>query len=253
MLFFNRYAMVVWCLLLNVLCVHADEVRVAVAANFIAPARQIAESFEIVTGHKVVLSSGSTGKLYAQIKHGAPFAVFLSADSTTPQKLTLEGLADLNSRFTYAIGKLVLWSKIPGFVDNDGEVLRGSFGVLAIADPKLAPYGLAAQQVLVHMKLWNKVQPHLVMGESVGQTMQFVESGNADLGFVSLSQIIKDRIVSAGSWWQVPTEFYQPIYQDAIRLLNVPQNVATANAFLQYLQGPEATAIIQSYGYALPD
>lgn len=230
----------------------ASEVRVAVAANFTAPAQKIAALFQTTSGHTVILSFGSTGKFYAQIQAGAPFDVLLAADAETPHKLGVEGLADLNSGFTYAIGKLVLWSKTPHLVDNKGLVLHSQFGTLAIANPKLAPYGLAAQQTLEYLKLWDAVQQHLVIGESIAQTMQFADTGNADLAFVALSQTIKNGETIAGSLWLVPTHLYYPIHQSAIRLLTVGQDQSAVLAFLNYLKSSKALYIIKSYGYALP-
>ncbi len=173
--------------------VNAGEVNAAVAANFTAPAQQIAEQFQKETGHTVKLSFGSSGKFYSQIKEGAPFDVFLAADEKNPKLLEQEGLAIADTRFVYALGKLVLWSAQPGFVDNKGAVLsKGSYSKIAYADPKLAPYGLAAQETLQNMKLWDKVQSKLVTGESIAQTYQFAASGNAEMAFVALSQITKD-------------------------------------------------------------
>lgn len=229
----------------------AGEVRAAVAANFTAPAKLIAEQFQADTGHTVKLSFGSTGKLYSQIKAGAPFDVLLAADDTTPAKMAREGLGDGASQFTYAVGKLVLWSKKPGLVDARGEVLKGQFDKLAIANPKLAPYGLAAQETLTSLGLWSAVQERIVMGESISQTMQFADTGNADLAFVALSQTIKDGKAIAGSAWMVPQNLYTPIRQDAI-VLAAPQDKAAADAFLKYLKGAKAIAVIKGFGYDLP-
>lgn len=238
--------------ILGMLALRADagEVRAAVAANFTAPAKLIAEQFQTDTGHTVKLSFGSTGKFYAQIKAGAPFDVFLAADDTTPAKVAKEGLGDGTSEFTYAVGKLVLWSKKPGFVDAKGDVLKGKFDKLAIANPKLAPYGLAAQETMEKMGLWAGLQDRIVMGESISQTLQFADTGNADMAFIALSQTIKDGKPVEGSQWVVPAALYTPIRQDAI-LLAAPQDKAAAEAFLKYLKSPKAIAVIRSFGYDL--
>jgi molybdate transport system substrate-binding protein len=230
---------------------HADagEVRAAVAANFSVPAKTIAEQFQVDTGHTVKLSYGSTGKFYSQIKSGAPFDVLLAADDETPRKMAKEGLGDAASEFTYAIGKLVLWSKKPGFVDAGGHVLQSKFDKLAIANPKLAPYGLAAQETLESLGFWAGVQGRIVMGESIGQTLQFADTGNADLAFIALSQTIAKP--GPGSSWVVPKHLYNPIRQDAIILAH-PQDKAAAEAFLKYLKGAKAALVIKAYGYERP-
>ena len=230
---------------------HADagEIRVAVAANFTVPVQSIVEQFQADTGHTVKLSFGSTGKFYSQIKNGAPFDVLLAADDETPRKLAKEGLADAASEFTYAIGKLVLWSKKPGYVDGQGLVLQGKFDKLAIANPKLAPYGLAAQEALEGLKLWNGVKDRIVMGESITQTMQFADTGNADMAFVALSQTAGKPGV--GSSWVVPQHLYNSIRQDAT-LLAKPQDKLAAEAFLKYLKSARASAVIKRFGYELP-
>ena len=231
--------------------VHAAEVQVAVAANFTAPAQQIAGEFERKTGHKAVLSFGATGKFYAQISNGAPFEVFLAADDTTPARLDKEGGTVAGSRFTYAVGTLVLWSAKADFVDGKGEVLKGGkFNKLSVANPKTAPYGAAAIETLTRLKLLAAVQPKFVQGENISQTLQFVHTGNADLGFVALSQVFKDGKLSSGSAWIVPGEMHEPIYQDAVILAKGKDNPAAA-AFLEFLKSPYAHAVIKSYGYAL--
>ena len=227
------------------------EVQVAVAANFTAPMQKIAAEFEKDTGHKVLLSSGATGKFYAQIKNGAPFEVFLAADDETPAKLETEGDAVPGSRFTYAIGKLMLWSAQPGYVDSQGAVLKkGQFQHLAIANPKTAPYGAAAMEVLTHLNLLDAVQPKLVTGENIAQAHQFVATGNAQLGFVALSQVMENGKLTGGSGWQVPTKLYEPIRQDAV-ILAKGKDQPAAEALMKYLKGRKATAIIKSYGYDL--
>jgi len=229
----------------------ADEVLVAVAANFTAPMKLIAADFEKDSGHKARLAFGATGAFYAQIRNGAPFQVFLAADDETPAKLVQEGLADASSRFTYAIGGLVLWSAKPGFVDGRGEVLKtGQFTRLALANPKTAPYGRAAVETLTKLGLLSALEPRFVQGENIAQTFQFVMTGNAELGFVALSQVIKDGAVAEGSAWLVPAELHQPIRQDAV-LLTAARGNAAAPALLQYLKSNQARAVIRAFGYRL--
>ncbi len=229
----------------------AGEVQVAVAANFTAPIQAIAADFEKDTGHKLVTSVGATGQFYAQIKNGAPFEVFLSADDTTPQKLVAEGDAVKGSRFTYAVGTLALWSAKEDYVDAKGDVLkRNEYKHLSIANPKAAPYGLAATQVLAKLGLTDKVKDKLVEGQNITQAYQFVSTGNAELGFVALSQIYKDGKVTGGSAWIVPADMHDPIKQDAV-ILNKGKDNPAAKALADYLKGPKAAAIIKSYGYQL--
>ncbi|CAD5110164.1 molybdate ABC transporter substrate-binding protein [Zestomonas carbonaria] len=228
----------------------ADEVQVAVAANFTGPVQAMTEDFEKTTGHKLVTSFGATGQFYAQIKNGAPFEVFLSADDSTPAKLDQEGETVAGSRFTYAIGTLALWSAKEGYVDDQGEVLkRQDYRHLSIANPKTAPYGLAATQVLDHLGLRQAVAGKLVEGQNITQAHQFVASGNAELGFVALSQIYKDGQVTGGSAWIVPAELHEPIRQDAVILAKGKDNPA-AKAFVEYLKGEQAGKVIESYGYS---
>lgn len=229
----------------------ADEVQVAVAANFTAPIQAIAKDFEKDTGHKLVASFGATGQFYAQIKNGAPFEVFLSADDTTPEKLENEGETVKGSRFTYAIGTLALWSSKAGYVDDKGEVLKkNDYKHLSIANPKAAPYGLAATQVLAKLNLTEAIKGKLVEGQNITQAFQFVSTGNAELGFVALSQIYKDGKVSNGSAWIVPANLHDPIKQDAV-ILNKGKDNAAAKALVDYLKGPKAAEVIKSYGYEL--
>jgi molybdate transport system substrate-binding protein len=236
--------------------VKAEEATVAVAANFTAPMQKIAQAFEQDTGHKAKLVFGSTGKFYAQIKNGAPFAVLLSADDETPARLEKEGAAIAGTRFTYAVGRLALWSKNPALVDNKGQVLlsnttdKNNFKKLAIADPKLAPYGVAAMEVLMRMGALSKVAPKLVQGDSIGQAFQFVMTENAELGLVALSQISMDGRISQGSAWVVPQNLYTPLKQDAA-LLSLGKDNAAALALMKYLQSERAQAIIRAYGYTL--
>ena len=239
------------CLLLALgsLAAHAEEVSVAVAANFATPMQKIAVLFTQDTGHTATLSMGSTGKFYAQIKNGAPFHVLLSGDDETPLRLEKENAAAPHTRFTFAVGKLVLWSKQAGFVDAQGDVLRkGYFSHLAIADPKLAPYGAAAIETLQALGLLTKLQPRLVQGESIGQAYQFVASGNAQLGFVALSQVMSNDRITEGSAWLVPPHLYQALRQDAVILKNGKDNKA-ATALMAYLKTEKARAVIRSFGY----
>lgn len=232
--------------------VFAGEVNIAVASNFTAPMERIAALFKQESGHTVKLSFGSSGKFYSQIQNGAPFDVFLAADEAIPARLEEAGLAVSGSHRVYAVGKLVLWSAQSGFVDAQGAVLRkGGYNKLAIAEPKLAPYGMAAKETLEKMGLWNAVQSKLVQGENITQTWQFAATGNAELGFIALSQITKDGKVTGGSWWLVPHDLYNPIRQSAVLLSGV-KDKATAQAFLAFLKSEKVMAIIRSFGYELP-
>ena len=234
-----------------ILGAQADEVAVAVAANFSAPMQKIAIEFEKDTGHKVAAAYGGTGKLYAQIKNGAPFEVLLAADDETPTRLVNESAAVAGSQFTYAMGKLVLWSAQPAVVDAAGKVLQnGMFAHLAVANPKLAPYGVAAVQTMKAMGVHDALQAKIVTGESIGQAYQFVSSGNALLGFVALSQVLKDGKID-GSSWLVPTNLYAPIRQDAV-LLEKGKDKPAALALMKYLKSGKAAAIIKSFGYEWP-
>lgn len=227
----------------------AAEVQVAVAANFSAPMQRIAAAFAQDTGHRAVLAFGSTGRFHAQIRQGAPFQVLLAADEHTPARLEAEGLAQPGTRFTYATGRLVLWSRQPGRVDASGAVLRrGGFARLAIADPKLAPYGAAALEVLSRLGLLEALRPRLVQGENVTQAHQFVATGNAELGFVAASQVIAEGRPAPGSAWHVPADLHAPIRQDAV-LLVPGRDQAAAIALLAYLRGERARAIVRASGY----
>ena len=238
-------------LALHVSSVGADTVQIAVAANFAAPAQKIASEFERQSEHKAVIATGSTGKFYAQIMNGAPFEVLLAADDETPARLEKEKHAQPGSRYTYAIGKLVLWSPKPDLIDNtEGVLHKAAFRHLSIANPKVAPYGAAAVQTLRSLKLYERVQDRLVTGENIAQTHQFVASGNAELGFVAYSQVLKEGRLE-GSVWQVPQALYSPIRQDAVLLSKGRENKAAA-AFLEFLKSsPKAREIILSYGYSL--
>ncbi len=230
----------------------ADEVQVAVAANFATPLKALAIDFERDTGHTLRLSAGASGKLYAQIKSGAPFDVFLSADEETPLRLEKEGDGVAGTRYTYAIGQLVLWSAQSGFVDTQGAVLKnGNFKHLALAAPNLAPYGAAAIQTLTQLGLLAALTPRFVQGESIGQTYSFVASGNAELGFVALSQVFENGKISQGSGWLVPATLHSPLRQDAVLLARARDKPA-ARALLDFLKGSKARILIRSFGYEIP-
>jgi molybdate transport system substrate-binding protein len=247
----SRLAVLLSTLLFASAAVHADEVQVAVAANFTAPMQQIAAEFEKDTGHKAKLAFGSTGKFYSQISNGAPFEVLLAADDETPFRLEKEALATPGSHFTYAIGKLVLWSAKEGYVDAKGEVLKkGDFRHLALANPKTAPYGAAAVEVLQHVGAFDAVQARLVQAENIAQAQQFIASANAELGFVALAQVFHNGKLTAGSMWVVPAGLYTQIRQDAV-LLAKGHGKPAASALLDYLKKDKARAIIKSYGYEL--
>jgi molybdate transport system substrate-binding protein len=226
-------------------------VRVAVAANFANPMKVLANQFEKETGNKVLQSVGATAKLYAQIRSGAPFDIFLAADEATPERLDRENAIASGSRFTYATGRLVLWSALADGVDAKGDVLKnGSFRHLAIAAPKLAPYGAAALQTLNQLGLDARLKSKLVQGESIGQTYSFVASGNAELGFVALSQVYVNGQIQRGSGWVVPGNLHTPLRQDAVLLAHASDNPA-AKAFLAFLKTNDAKTVIRSFGYAI--
>jgi molybdate transport system substrate-binding protein len=223
----------------------AAETNVAVAANFTESSKEIARLFEAKTGHKAILSFGATGQFYTQITQGAPFQVFLSADQTTPAKLAQEGHATADSLFTYAVGKLVLFSKSADLV-KDGQTLRdGKFNKIAIANPTTAPYGAAGVEVMKMLGVYDQLAPRIVQGGNITQTFQFVETGNAEVGFIALSQIIGRE---DGSRWIVDASLYKPIKQDAV-LLKTGAGSEAARAFLDFLKGPETAKVIAKYGY----
>jgi molybdate transport system substrate-binding protein len=229
----------------------AAEVKVAVASNFTAPMKVIAREFEQATGHKAVLAFGATGQFYAQIRNGAPFAILLSADDTTPTRLAQEGFGRAESRFTYAIGRLVLWSKRPDLIDPEGHVLTSHrFQKLAIANPKLAPYGAAAMEVLHRMGLSISLASRIVEGSNISQAYQFVASENAELGFVALSQVFENGKMREGSGWVVPNNLHAPIQQDAI-LLSPGHGQPAALALMNFLRSERAREVITSFGYAV--
>ncbi|KQY30910.1 molybdate ABC transporter substrate-binding protein [Caulobacter sp. Root487D2Y] len=224
----------------------AADTQVAVAANFTEPAKEIAAAFKAKTGHTAVLSFGASGQFYTQMAHGAPYEVFLSADAERPRKAEQEGLAVAGTRYTYAVGRLVLYSKTPGLVDAKGAVLGSDrFVKLAIADPAAAPYGRAAVETLRKLKLYDALAPRIVTGSSIAQTYQYVATGNAELGFVALSQVIGEP---GGSRWLTPATLHAPIAQQAVLLKTGEKNPA-ARAFLTFLRSPAAVTIIKRYGY----
>jgi molybdate transport system substrate-binding protein len=254
-MFLNKYIRLLTVTVLLAVSVisKAETTLVAVAANFTKPMTEITELFEKTTGHSAKLSFGSSGKFVAQIENGAPFEVFLSADDKAPAKLEQSEFAVANSHFTYAIGKLVLWSATANLVDDQGDILsKGGFKHIALADPKLAPYGAAAMEVLKSKNLLTKLQPLFVQGENIAQTYQFVSTGNAELGFVALSQVIDNGKISSGSAWQIPENLYTPLRQEVVLLKKGEDNPA-APALMQFLKSPEAKAIISKYGYGLPN
>jgi molybdate transport system substrate-binding protein len=247
----NLFAVLTLSLLSFTAC--AGEINVAVASNFTATMNDIAALFEKESGHKLSLSFGSSGKLYAQIKNGAPFQVFLSADQEKPLELEKDGLTIADTRFTYAIGTLALWSAKTGFVDQDAGVLKsGLFNKLAIANPRLAPYGAATMEVLQHFGLAESLVKKLVQGENIAQTYQFVETGNAELGFVALSQIKDKRGMKHGSAWIVPAGLHSPIRQDAV-VLKAGADSWAAHELLRFMRSTPAKSIIASYGYRTED
>jgi molybdate transport system substrate-binding protein len=223
----------------------AAEIRVAVAANFIEPVREIGALFAKATGHQAVFSSGATGQLYTQITQDAPFEVFLAADQATPQKAIDDGFAVAGSRFTYATGRLALFSKDPALVKGEATLKEGRFAKLAIASPATAPYGAAAVEAMKALGVHGALAPKLVQGKNIAQAYQFVETGNAELGIVALSQIIRH---TEGSRWLVPDSLHAPIAQDAVLLKRGAESEA-ARAFVAFLEGPEGRAVVDRFGY----
>lgn len=226
----------------------AGETLFAVAANFTAPAKEIGAAFTAKTGETVTFSFGSTGKLYAQITQGAPFDGLLAADDAHPLRAEREGYAVAGSSFTYAVGKLVLWSRVPGLVDDQGAVLKsGGFNKLANTNPSAAPYGAAAVEAMTALAVLDALKPKIVEGNNLSQVYQFVSTGNAELGFIALSQVKLDPV---GSHWVVPQHLYRPIHQGAALLAKGAAN-PTASAFLAFLKSPESRAILEKYGYGV--
>lgn len=223
----------------------AGDVKAAVAANFADPVREIATRFEAATGHKLIVSIGATGQFYAQIVQGAPFDVLLAADTETPAKAIAAGNAVAGSGFTYAVGSLVLYSRDARLVDGEATLRTARFAKIAIANPATAPYGRAAVETMTALGVYDQLRPKIVQGASIAQAFQFVDTGNAEVGFVALSQVIEVR---AGSRWLVPRSLHAPIEQGAV-LLNTGVGNAAAAAFMAFLKGPEARAVIEKYGY----
>jgi molybdate transport system substrate-binding protein len=243
-----------WCLFvimtITVAPASAEQALVAVAANFVPPFREIALEFEKSTGHQLQVAGGSSGNFYSQIKNGAPFDVFFSADMERPKLLEDEGFGVKGTRLTYAVGRLVLWSPNADLVKGEETLRFKQYKRLAIANPKTAPYGLAAMQAMQKLEIWESLQPQIVMGENLGQTMGFIESGNAQLGFVALSQVMDPKIKGKGSHWNVPTNLHEPIKQDVILLTKGKDNPA-AKALMEFMSGHQAKAVIERYGYKL--
>jgi molybdate transport system substrate-binding protein len=232
--------------------IQAAEVTVAVASNFSLPMRKIVAQFEADFGHKVRLSFGSTGAFYSQIKNGGPFHLLVAADQETPARLEKEGLGLAGTRFTYAQGRLVLWSRQAGLVDREGEILKaGHFQKLALANPKLAPYGVAAMETLSSMGLTEQLKSKFVQGENISQAYQFVETENAQIGFVAMSQVFFESKLLKGSAWIVPPQLHSPIQQDAILLLAGQKN-SVAIELMRYLKTDKAMSVMSAYGYSHP-
>jgi molybdate transport system substrate-binding protein len=245
----GRAAAVLAMLVLTSPLAHAAEIRVAVASNFAAPMERLAPLFQKESGHTVKVSSGASVKLYAQIRSGAPFDVFLSADEELPKQLAQEGLAVGDSRFVYATGRLVLWSAQSDLVDEKGAVLnKGNFNMLAIPNPRLSPYGVAAKETLTKLTMWNAIQEKLTKGENVAQAYQLAATEKADLALIALSQVMRDGKVGTGSWWLVPAELHNPLHQGAV-LLSGAKDQEAAKAFLAFLKGEKARAVMRGFGY----
>lgn len=242
----RRFLPALFCLTLLAAPVRADTVMVAVAANFADTAHEVAKAFAARSGHQVILSFGATGQLYTQITQGAPFEVFLAADDKRPKRAVDEGYGVEGSVFTYAIGQLMLYSADEDLIRGKETLIDGDFEKIAIANPEAAPYGEAAVEAMTALGVYDSLKAKIVQGQSIAQTLQFIKSGNAELGFVALGQVIK---MQGGSRWMVPQEFYRPIRQDAV-LLEMGKDNPAATEFIRFLQGDEAGAIIKHYGYA---
>ena len=229
--------------------VQAVEIKVAVASNFANVLKEVAIEFQKDTGHQLAITPGATGKFYAQISNGAPFDVFLSADDETPRKLAQEGKAIASSQFTYAIGRLALWSPNPEMIDKTADILKtDKFKFIAIANAKVAPYGQAAVQTMQKLGVLTKIEPRVVQGESISQTYQFVSTGNAQLGFVALSQIVENGKIKTGSAWIVPEEMHEQLKQDAV-VLQSCKHMSACQALIEYLKSEKAKKLMASYGY----
>lgn len=232
--------------------VYAGEVSIALASNFAAPMERLVPMFQKESGHTVKVTPGASGKLYAQLRRGAAFDVFLSADEELPKRLMQEGTAVAGSRFVYATGRLVLWSAQPGFVDDKGLVLsRGNFNRLAIANPLYSPYGVATKETLSKLTMWNAMQRKLDRGDDVIETYGFAATERSELAFIPLSQVMHDGKVSSGSWWLVPPEMHNPIRQSAV-LLSGAKDPAAAKAFLVFLKSEKAVKVMRGFGYEFP-
>lgn len=227
----------------------SDEIRVAVASNFTPVMKDIVKRFHAESPNRVIVISGSTGKHYAQIRNGARVDIFFAADMRRPTMLESEGIAAASSRFTYAIGKIILWSPIADYVDSEGQVLnQGKFRHLAIANPRHAPYGQAAREVLQAKGLWDALTPRLVQGENIDQAFHFVYSGNAELGFVALSQVMRSGRSRNGSWWEIPQSLYTPITQQAVIINDRP----SVRMFVAFMKSGTARKIMHKHGYETP-
>lgn len=226
---------------------HAGVTHVAVAANFTEPAKEIAALFKQKTGNDAVLSFGASGAFFTQITHGAPFEVFLSADEARPKAAVKQGFAVADSRFTYAVGRLVLWSRVIDVTNGEAALKAGNFSKLSIANPVAAPYGTAAVETMKALGVYDALAPKIVQGNSIAQAFQFVDTRNAEVGFVALAQLYG---VTAGTRWEVPQNLHAPIRQDAV-LLKTGADSEASKAFLAFLKGPEAHAIIERFGYGL--
>lgn len=232
--------------------VWSSEINIAVTSDFAAPMERLVPLFQKESSDTVKISTGASGKLYAQIKGGAAFDVFLSADEDMPRQLMIDGLAVGGSRFVYATGRLVLWSDLPDLVDDKGGVLnKGNFNMLAIANPRYSPYGVAARETLTKLTMWNSIQEKLAKGENVTQTYQLAATEKVDLALIALSQVMRDGKVTSGSWWLVPEELHKPIRQYAV-LLKGAKDPAAANAFLAFLKSEKARAVMRGFGYEVP-
>ncbi len=245
----HKFNIINMVLMLSIPYIHASELNIAVASNFATTAKQLAQIYHQTTGNNVVISSASTGTLYNQIKNGAPFAVLLSADTTTTAKLIADNLVIESSNYTYATGRVVLWSKQANYVDNNGSILKTqSYNHLAVANPKLAPYGAAGYQVINYFKLAEQLKTKIVTGDNINSTYQLIASGNAELGFVALAQIMRNGKITSGSAWVVPDNIATPIKQTAVVLTSAKNN-PIAYDFMNFLKSSQAQQIIHSYGY----
>lgn len=231
----------------------AADLKVAVAANFTAPMKELATKYEQLSGDKLLLSFGATGALYAQIKNGAPFDILLAADAKTPKKLVNETFGVADTTFTYAIGKLIVWSADTQLIKDADSLKSDQIKKLAVADPKLAPYGAASMQVLQALGLKDLLADRMVVAGNIGKTFQFVKTRNAQAGFCALSQVYKNGKMTGGSGWIVPTDLYTPIRQDAV-LLSASKDKEAAKRFLDYLRtSKDAADVRKAFGYGTPN